>query len=110
MNAVSVDHGAVSTTFTSGTGGAENPVSALGGLASLARSFGVRQQAEGGARIEEIPLDRRVAATLERKADETCTMTTGTDDGVMVQDGSDCDQVTMVGRALYEIIKDYFAN
>ena len=109
VHVVTINHGSVMTTFTSGTGAAANPIAALGGLAALAGSFGVRKAA-GGARTEDVPLDRRTAATLERKQDGTCTMTTGTDDGVMVQEGADCDQVTAVGRELYEIIKGYLAN
>ena len=109
VNTVSVNHGGVSTNFTSGTGAAESPIEALSGFAGLAGALGIRQQDAGGASTEEIPLDRRTAATLER-TDGNCKMTTGTGDGLMVQEGSDCDQVTAVGRALYEIIKNYFAN
>ena len=110
VNVLTINHGSTVTTFTSGTGEAASPIAALGGIAGLAASFGVRQQAAGGARTEDIPLDRRTAATLERTEDGTCKMTTATDDGVMVQEGDDCDQVTEVGRALFEIIKGYFAN
>ncbi len=81
VNVLKINHGSVATTFTSGTGEAANPIGALAGLAGLAGSFGVRQQTAGGARTEDVPLDRRTAATLERKEDGTCTMTTATDDG-----------------------------
>ena len=105
INALEIRHGEVSTTFTSGAGAAESPMSGLGALASLGASFGVRE-----AGVEEVRLGRRTTGRLEEKSDGSFSLMVSLDEGVLVQDGPDKDQLQAVAMETIEILRAYFAN
>lgn len=101
ITALTFGHGPIESTFTSGVGQAENPMSALSGLGGLASALGVRQEG-----MEEVRLGRRQTGMLEEKHDGY-TLTVSLDEGMLVHEGPDRDQLIAVSRAIIEIIQDY---
>lgn len=103
ISVVTFEHGPWESTFTSGTGGAENPMSGLAALAGgLSGAFGVQQDG-----VEDVRLGRRLNGRLETDGDEL-TMTVGLDDGVLVTKGEgDRDQLIALVRAITEILDEY---
>jgi hypothetical protein len=105
INAVTISHGDIESTFTSGAGAAASPMAGLGALASLGASFGVRQEG-----FEEVRLGRRTTGQLETKADGTYGLMVTLDDGVLMQTGPDKDQLQAVATEMIRILEDYLRN
>ena len=103
--AVTIYHGEVKTTFTSGTGVSESPMAGLGALASLGAAFGVRE-----AGVEEVRLGRRTTGRLEEKADGSFSLMVTLDEGVLMQEGPDKDQLQAVATEAISILTAYFQN
>lgn len=103
--AVTIYHGDIKTTFTSGTGGSESPMAGLGALASLGAAFGVRE-----AGVEEVRLGRRMTGRLEEKSDGTFSLMVSLDEGVLLQEGPDRDQLQAVATEAISILTEYFQN
>lgn len=105
INMVTIMHGPIKTEFTSGTGAAENPMAGLGAIAALGNAFGVRE-----AGVEEVRLGRRLTGRLEEKSDGSFSLTVTIEEGLLVQEGPDSDQLQAVARATIEILEEYFGN
>ena len=105
INALEIRHGDVSTTFTSGAGAAESPMSGPGALAALGSSFGVRE-----AGVEEVRLGRRTTGRLEEQSDGSFSLMVTLDEGVLVQEGPDKDILQAVATETIEILRAYFSN
>ncbi len=105
ITTVNIAHGPVETTFTSGAGGAESPMAGLGALASLGSALGVRQPG-----VEEVRLGRRTTGRLEEKSDGTFSLMVTLEDGVLVQEGPDAEQLQEVAMETIRILGAYFGN
>ena len=105
INTVEITHGDVETKFTSGTGAAESPMAGLSSLAGIANALGVREEG-----VEEVRLGRRTTGRLEEKSGGQFTLTVSLDEGVLVQEGPDKDQIQAVATAVIRILQDYLNN
>lgn len=105
INSVRIRHGEVETTFTSGTGTSESPMAGLSSLAGLSSALGMRQPG-----VEEVRLGRRTTGRLEEKSDGSFSLMVTLDEGVLMQEGPDRDQLQAVATETIRIVEAYFAN
>ncbi len=105
INMVTIMHGDIETTFTSGTGTSESPMAGLSALAGLSSAFGVREEG-----VEEVRLGRRTTGRLEEKSDGRFSLMVTLDEGVLVQEGPDKDQLQAVATETIRIVTAYFGN
>lgn len=103
INVITIHHGPWESTFTSGSGAAEDPMSSLASLAGgLSGAFGVRQEG-----VEDVRLGRRTTGKLETRGDDL-TMTVALDEGMLVTKGDGGrDQLTELVQGLIEALEDY---
>ena len=105
INSVTIMHGDIKTTFTSGAGAAESPMAGLGALASLGAALGVRQEG-----FEEVRLGRRTTGQLETKSDGSFSLLVTLDEGMLAHTGPDKDQLTAFATETIGILQDYIGN
>ena len=103
ITVITFEHGPWESTFTSGSGAAEDPMSSIAALAGgLSGAFGVQQEG-----VEDVRLGRRTTGKLETRDDEL-TMTVGLDEGMLVTKGEGPrDQLTALVQAIIEALNDY---
>ncbi|MEM7416549.1 MAG: hypothetical protein AAF389_13675 [Gemmatimonadota bacterium] len=98
------EHGPFESTFTGGSGQAENPMGNVAALVGgLSGAFGVQQEG-----VEEVRLGRRMTGRLETDGDEL-TMTVSVAEGMLETSGTGTrDQLIELVRAIVEVLEDYF--
>jgi hypothetical protein len=98
-------HGDFESSYTSGSGAAENPMASLAGLAGLSSALGIREEG-----VEEVRLGRRTTGRLEDD-NGRLTMTVAMDDGVLVTEGRGYRNVLIeLVTELMSILEDYFGG
>lgn len=105
ITVVTFNHGDFESSYTSGSGAAENPLSSIAGLAGLSSALGIREEG-----VEEVRLGRRTTGRLEDD-NGRLTMTVGMDDGVLVTKGrGDRNVLIELVTELMAILDDYFGG
>ena len=92
----------ISTTFTSGTGGADSPMSGLGALASLGNAFGIREEG-----VEQVRLGRLTGRLEDKGNGMYSLMVTLSGGEILTHEGTDGDVLQRFATEAIRLLNSY---